>query len=303
MSREVNIHTLEAAGSDPAEARLYELIASEFRPGQSLGPLFPASGRAITGPKASLAHRWCARLLSDRRLLADLAVSVRDEALRSGDIHALRDDAANRLLASGIPEATVAALFDPKRLSRLLREHPGLARLVYWNRISETYTRYRFEDVNLNVAIVDGSNVAWNGGVRSKAAQPALSNVEAVVSRLYGSYEFPEVDVLFDANILFDVYDPERIGELPCGVEYTPPGQPADSRILEQARHRECLIISNDVFRDYRRKTPVRVRRRRIGVRVREGAPVFDAGMDEIAALRHRPITSYDSATYDGAEE
>ncbi|MFP4644100.1 MAG: NYN domain-containing protein [Spirochaetales bacterium] len=271
---------------------MQELILSEFRPGQSLGALVPASGRAVTGPKASLAHRWCARLLSDRRLLGSNAVSSRDEAHRTGDIHELRDDAARRLLASGIPEAIVAALFDPKRLASLLSERREFVRLVYWNRVSGTYTRYRFEDVNLEAAIVDGSNVAWNGGVRSRASRPAISNVEEVVSALYERYEFPEVDVLFDANILRDVSDAERIGELPCRVEYAPPGRPADSLILEQARRRDCLIISNDVFRDYRRRTPVRVRRHRVGVRVREASALFDACIDEVAALRHRPITS-----------
>ncbi len=284
MSREVNINK--------AQALLCELITSEFRPGQSLGPLVAASGRAVTGPKASLAHRWCAAILRDRSVLGPRTVSIRDEVRRPAEAAALRDDAAERMLAAGVPEETVAAVFDPDRLASLLRGHPRFTPLVYWNRISDTFARYRFEDVNLDVVVVDGSNVAWNGGVRSREDKPCISNVSSVVSELSGTYGFFEVDVLFDANIRCDVVDPERIGELNCGVTYAPAGHPADSLILERARRRECPVVSNDVFRDYRRHIPGRVRRRRIGVQVRDGVPRFDAAIDEIAALRHRPVTS-----------
>ncbi len=289
---EVNIHSCSGACSNTEDERLYELLTSGFRPGQSLGPLAAASGRAVTGPKASVAHRWCASLLTDRELLGAHAVSLREELRRPSDPAGLRDDAAARLLAGGVSEETVAALFDPDRLAARLRERPCLARLVYWNRISGTFARYGLKDVTLDVVVVDGSNVAWNGGVRSKDETPRISNVEAVVAELSGTYGYSEVDVLFDANILCDVSDPERAGNLSCRVEYAAPGQPADSVILERARDRQSLIISDDVFRDYRRKIPVRVRRRRIGVRVRDGIPVFDPGIDEIAALRHRPFTS-----------
>ncbi|MFW6388226.1 MAG: NYN domain-containing protein [bacterium] len=223
---------------------------------------------------------------------------------RPSDIHALREDATARLLDSGVREDMVAALFDPERLHNLLADDPQFRALVYFNRITGTFVRYEIGEFNRGVLVVDGSNVAWNGMVRTRGGAPELGHVDIVCRYLREHYGVADIRVYFDANILDDVHDIERMSELKqhYHVERMSPGTPADGAIIEAAHELNCLLVSNDRYREYRKPPgtrttpravgmkgmPRRARKRalarRVGVVVREGTPVFDPLVEELVA-------------------
>lgn len=289
---------------DTAKQVLLTLVSRDYKPGQSLGQLTPASGRSVVGPKAPLAHRWCARMLGDRSFCRDHAIDPKSEMHRPSDVHALREDAAARLLNAGVAEESVATLFDPNRLHALLAGDPEFRALVYYNRITGTFMRYAIEDFNRAAAVVDGSNVAWNGRVRGRGGVPQLKYVDIVCRHLREYYGVADLRVYFDANILEDVRDGELMGELErhYQVVRTSVGTPADGAIIEASHELDCLLVSNDLYREYRKpsgtKAAARARAstgvsrrerkralaRRVGVVVRDGSPRFDPLVEELVA-------------------
>lgn len=276
-----------------AERVLFELVG-EYRPGQSLGPLRAASGRAIVGPKASLAHRWCAALLSSRAICGERRVTPRRETERPADLASLRDEAAGILLESGVEEECVAALFDPFRLKRMLLEHGEFRSLVYWNRRrgeDGEPVRYAFGELNAESIVVDGSNVAWNRGVRERGGQPRIEHVLALCAVLSAEYGIGDIRVFFDANIGEEAPDAGLLDDLArlANVVTVPGGTEADETVLSEAASLDCLLVSNDRFRDHRkraRKSLTRVLSRRVGVYLAGGAVELDPLIEELPEHR-----------------
>lgn len=231
----------------PAERVLETLLRTGYRPGQSIGALVPSGGRAIVGPRASLAHRFCAALLSDVRICGEFRVTAKDERLRPAESEALRDDAVERLLSAEVEEPVIAALFSPDALWSLLESREVFRRLVYWNTILDCPARFFFaaaaedgsgedgsaedgsgEDgpgenppgepasgapegkltsLNRSTVVLDGSNIAWNGAVRERGGVPRVSNLVAVCSALQQEYGVRDLRVFFDANIADEAPD------------------------------------------------------------------------------------------------
>ena len=281
---------------DDAERVLFQLV-SECRPGQSLGPLRPASGRAIVGPKASLAHRWCAALLSSRKICGDRYITPQRETSRPSDIEALRDEATAILLDSGVGEEHIAALFDPLRLKRILLEREEFRSLVYWNRRrgeEGEAVRYAFDELNADSIVVDGSNVAWNRRVRERGGEPRIEYVVVLCSALREEYGIGDIRVVFDANIREEVPDAELLDSVSAAasVEIVPAGSDADATVLAEAKSLGCLLVSNDRFRNYRkraRKSLGRVLSRRVGVHIVDGAVDLDPLIEELPEHRYGP--------------
>ncbi len=281
---------------DDAELILFQLV-QEYRPGQSLGPLCRASGRAIVGPKAPIAHRWCAALLSSRKICGERCITPQRETWRSTDIEALRDEATGILLDSGVAEEHVAALFDPLRLKRTLLERDEFRALVYWNRRrgeAGEVVRYAFDELNAGSIVVDGSNVAWNRMVRERGGLPRIEYVLALCEELSAEYGIGDIRVIFDANIREEVPDAGLLDDVaaPASIEVVPPGTEADETVLAEAKTLGCLLVSNDRYRDYRKRARAslgRVLSRRVGVHIVDGTVRLDPVIEELP--RHRRNT------------
>lgn len=102
------------------------------------------------------------------------------------------------------------------------------------------------------VAVVDGSNVAYNG----EAGPPRLSNITRMCDKLTG--EGYEPIVLVDAALRHQIDDAARYEELVHDghIRQAPAGTDADYFILSLAREMDGAIVSNDRFKDHRTAFP-----------------------------------------------
>jgi hypothetical protein len=124
---------------------------------------------------------------------------------------------------------------------------------------------------NARPAIVDGSNVAHNGG----AEKPSLEAIRLVARKLEEEGYHPIVVV--DAALRHRIDDPAGYEALVDAgrIKQAPAGTDADYFILSFARELEAAIVSNDRFRDRVEAFP-EVRERAIRFMVVEGEVVLE---------------------------
>lgn len=107
------------------------------------------------------------------------------------------------------------------------------------------------------VAVVDGSNVAYNG----EAGPPRLANITRMCEKL--TDEGYEPIVLVDAALRHQIDDTDRYEKLVHGgrIRQAPAGTDADYFILSLAREMDGAIVSNDRFKDHRTAFPEAAKR------------------------------------------
>jgi hypothetical protein len=105
-----------------------------------------------------------------------------------------------------------------------------------------------------SVAVIDGANVAYIE--KNKEGAPKVSNLTEVRSAL--TKMGYEVFIIIDASLRYQVDDPEKLESLLDEqiVHQAPAGTDADYFILEMAKERDALIVSNDEYEQYRKKYP-----------------------------------------------
>lgn len=147
-----------------------------------------------------------------------------------------------------VPGALVRAVASSGRLSRLActgtLPGPSPGELVCLRR--------RFSPGERLGAVVDLNNLLWTLGY---AAAPGV--IQAL--RDYG---VRNMLLLADANVL-ELISREELSALEAlvqKVEVVPRGTPADLRILERAEEDPALIVSKDMFRDWRKTSSWRRR-------------------------------------------
>jgi hypothetical protein len=104
-----------------------------------------------------------------------------------------------------------------------------------------------------STVIIDGSNVALYGLKNAGKKKAILNNIIEVIKKLK-EFKAAEIITICDANIRYLIDDKEKFNQL---IEnktliLSPSGIKADMFILDYAREKSCLIVSNDKFRDYR---------------------------------------------------
>jgi len=104
--------------------------------------------------------------------------------------------------------------------------------------------------------VIDGSNVAHNshGNERSK---PLANNVIRLVSELK-SRGFNDISIIVDASLRHRIEDKEKLNELRKAAEYVeaPAETSADIFIIQYVKHEHCMLVSNDLFREWKKLDP-----------------------------------------------
>ncbi len=104
-----------------------------------------------------------------------------------------------------------------------------------------------------SIVIIDGSNVAMYGMSKTGKKNAKIENIMAVINKLK-EYKASEIITICDANIRYTIDDKDKLDSMieDKSVILAPSGIRADMFILDYARQKNCLIVSNDKFRDYR---------------------------------------------------
>lgn len=110
--------------------------------------------------------------------------------------------------------------------------------------------------VQNRTVVIDGSNVAHNsnGNPNSK---PLAANVIAIVKELK-KRGFSDITVISDASLRHRLEDKDKLAELKkmAGYLEAPAEAPADIFIIQYVKHHHCLLVSNDLFREWKSLDP-----------------------------------------------
>lgn len=101
-------------------------------------------------------------------------------------------------------------------------------------------------------AIVDVNNVVWT----LRSAAPSIASIDEVL-RYLRERGVTSIIGVADANVRYVVADPDRIDDVVSRFDdfvYAESGTPADERIIEIAAGIPSFIVSNDRFREYRKR-------------------------------------------------
>ncbi len=116
-----------------------------------------------------------------------------------------------------------------------------------------------FETIHIKrrKVVVDGSNVAYNSDManRKRLAYGAeLKNILILVKKLKEEYDFEDIHVMSDFNLIHKVKDKEVLQDIKalCKYSETPSGTPADLHLIAHVKKHHCLLVTNDTFKDWK---------------------------------------------------
>jgi hypothetical protein len=104
--------------------------------------------------------------------------------------------------------------------------------------------------------VIDASNVAHNS-CGNGASKAKAGNIIKLVEFLKHK-GFNEMHVIADASLKHKITDTENMTALKSATQYVeaPGGTSADAFIIEFVKRHNCLLISNDTFREWKMKDP-----------------------------------------------
>ncbi len=114
-----------------------------------------------------------------------------------------------------------------------------------------------FPDVNypFDVVVVDGSNVAWEE--KDSNGHPKLANVEAMINKLSRA-NFKKILTVADAALRYQIDNQRRLDLLvkEGAIKMLPARVDGDKFILRIAEEENAMIVSNDLFKEFRDIAP-----------------------------------------------
>ncbi|MBY9000727.1 MAG: hypothetical protein KGD64_07435 [Candidatus Heimdallarchaeota archaeon] len=110
-----------------------------------------------------------------------------------------------------------------------------------------------FPDVTypLDKVILDGSNIAWEE--KNSLDKPKISNIENMINRL-SKVEFKKIITVADAALRYQIDNQKRLDKLvrEGAMKMLPARVDGDKFILRIAEEENAMIVSNDMFKEFR---------------------------------------------------
>ncbi len=127
----------------------------------------------------------------------------------------------------------------------------GIAR-----RVRTTSSRI-FSEISypLETVILDGSNIAWEE--KSHSNKPQINNIEAMINRL-SRVNFKKIVTVADAALRYQIDEQKRLDRLvkEGAMKMLPARVDGDKFILRLAEEENAMIVSNDMFKEFRESAP-----------------------------------------------
>ncbi|MDA3948125.1 MAG: hypothetical protein PF508_02775 [Spirochaeta sp.] len=132
-----------------------------------------------------------------------------------------------------------------------LRTAPRVAERIFVTTAGSVYRR-RFTTDERHRAIIDVSNVAWTIDARKPRVRPVTGLVAELRAR-----GVTDIVGVADANIRHVIHDAEHLAEVQAQFDRfltAPAGTTADEMIIDCIAAASAIIISNDRFRDWKKR-------------------------------------------------
>ncbi|MCK4972941.1 MAG: hypothetical protein KAS52_06440, partial [Candidatus Heimdallarchaeota archaeon] len=103
----------------------------------------------------------------------------------------------------------------------------------------------------LNKVILDGSNIAWEE--KNSLDKPKISNIENMINRL-SKVNFNKIITVADAALRYQIDNQRRLDKLvkEGAMKMLPARVDGDKFILRLAEEENAMIVSNDMFKEFR---------------------------------------------------
>ncbi|MHA1446608.1 MAG: NYN domain-containing protein [Candidatus Heimdallarchaeaceae archaeon] len=103
--------------------------------------------------------------------------------------------------------------------------------------------------------MLDGSNIAWEE--KNDSNKPQINNIESMINRLSRA-NFKKIITVADAALRYQIDEQKRLDRLvrEGAMKMLPARVDGDKFILRIAEEENAMIVSNDMFKEFRESTP-----------------------------------------------
>jgi hypothetical protein len=152
---------------------------------------------------------------------------------------------------------------------------------------------YPVTNYALETAVLDGSNIAWEE--KSFSEKPKISNIETMINRL-SKANFRKIITVADAALRYQIDDQRRLDKLvkEGAIKMLPARVDGDKFILRLAEEENGMIVSNDMFKEFREMAPW-IDQRRIPYTILDGEVYLHPTAVETIVLDTEEVANNDS--------
>ncbi len=135
------------------------------------------------------------------------------------------------------------AYFSRDIIEAITKQKDGQEKTI----IEETYP--------LDTVVLDGSNIAWEE--KDNSNKPKITNIELMINKL-SKANFKKIITVADAALRYQIDDRKRIDQLvkEGAIKMLPARVDGDKFILRIAEEENAMIVSNDLFKEFREIAP-----------------------------------------------
>lgn len=140
-------------------------------------------------------------------------------------------------------------LRDRTSILNFLRKNTDIKCFGSYNHDREVFITRAVQE---RLVVLDGSNVAHNSHGR-KYSVPTVENLQRMIDDLKRR-GFSDIKVIVDASLKHKIDDPNALEAFANSVDYfeSPPATSADLYVIRYVKQHNCLMVSNDLFREWK---------------------------------------------------
>ncbi len=144
-------------------------------------------------------------------------------------------------------------LRDRKQLLTFLRKDEHIKRFGTYQHDREVFVTRAVQERHV---VLDGSNVAHNSHGNHRSV-PKVENLQRMVDDLHRR-GFKDLKVIVDASLRHKIDDPAALEQFATTVNYleVTAGISADLVVIAYVKRQNCLMVSNDLFREWKLVDP-----------------------------------------------
>lgn len=140
-----------------------------------------------------------------------------------------------------------------KELLGFLRGNTDIKRFGTYDHDKEVFVTREVQERHV---VLDGSNVAHNSHGNHRSI-PKVENLQRMIDDL-NRRGFRDIKVIVDASLRYKIDDSVGLEEFADSVDYyeSPAGTSADIFVINHVKRHNCLMVSNDLFREWKALEP-----------------------------------------------